>query len=60
MAEIGEELVCHRERRNAHDFNPTKCTTISKYGMNVDDEAKAYLAILVQADILVPGVYHQI
>ena len=46
-AEIGKELVCHRVCRNAHDFNPTKCTTISnfsygKYGMNVDDEAKVY------------------
>ena len=58
-AEIGEELVCHREHRNAHNFNPTKCTTISKYGMNVDDEAKVY-HILAQDDILVPDVYHQI
>ena len=36
-----------------HNFNPTKCTTISKYSMNVDDEAEVD-RILAQADILVP------
>ena len=46
---IGEELVCHREQRNAHDFNRTKCTTFSKYGMNVHDEAEVD-RVLAQPD----------
>ena len=40
-AAIGEELICHTEQRNVHDFNPTKCTTISNYSMSVNDEAES-------------------
>ena len=50
-AAIGKELVCHIERRNVHNFNPTKCATISNCGMNVDGKAEVD-HILAQDDIL--------